>query len=342
MLATASADDYRRALPLVLADPGVDSVLAIFIPPLVAQAEAVAAAIATAARGSSKPVLATFFGAAGVPASLAPVPCYVFPESAAAALARVVSYAHWRNRPADVVRAQALDIDGAVVRAIVDRATGTGGGWLDPVSAFALIAACGVETAPVRVALTLETALAAAAHFGYPVVVKGAGPTLLHKTEAKAVFTGVANEDALEAAFNALCSRPGVTQVLVQRQIRGGVEMFIGGLLDAQFGHLVMCGSGGTMLELLGDTACRLTPLSDNVAREMIEGIRGKALLRGFRASAPVHEEAYRTTLLRIAALLDLCPEIEELDLNPVIVTADGAFAVDVRVRVAATARGEV
>jgi acetyl coenzyme A synthetase (ADP forming)-like protein len=335
MLATASAEDYRRALPLVLSDEGVDSVLAIFIPPLVTRADDVAEAIAATARGSSKPVLATFFGAAGVPEALAPVPCYVFPESAAAALARVVEYARWRSKPAGVVPVLP-DIDSDRARGIVARARATGGGWLDPLTAFSLVESCGIATAAVRTVITAEGALAAARQAGYPVVLKGAGPALLHKTEAKAVFTGLSSEDAVGRAFHALSRRPDVTQIIVQPQISGGVEMFAGGLLDPQFGHLVMCGSGGTLLELLRDTACRLSPLTDRGASEMIEEIRGKAMLRGYRGATPVDEAAYRDTLLRLSALLQLCPEIEELDLNPVIVTPEGAFAVDARVRVGA------
>ena len=337
MLATASADDYRRALPLVLADPAVDSVLVIFIPPLVTRTDEVAAAIAQAARGSAKPVLATFFGAAGVPDVLAPVPCYVFPESAAAALARVVEYAGWRGRPAGAVPAL-TDIDAVQCRTIIDQARATGGGWLDPLSAFALLESCGFTTAAVRTIVTVEGALAAAKEVGYPVVLKGAGPGLLHKTESAAVHIGLASEEAVKRAFHALNRRPDVTHVIVQRQVTEGVEMFAGGMFDAQFGHMVMCGSGGTLLELLRDTSCRLAPLTDRGASEMIEEIRGKALLRGFRGGPAVNEDAFRTTLLRVSALLRLCPEIEELDLNPVIVTTRGAYAVDVRVRVAAPA----
>ena len=337
MLATASAEDYRRALPLILNDAEVDSVLAIFIPPLVTRADDVAEAIAASARGSSKPVLATFFGAAGVPEALAPVPCYVFPESAAAALAKVVQYARWRAKPAGVVPVLP-EIDTGRARAVIERARATGGGWLDPLTAFALVESCGITTAAVRTVVTAEGALASARQAGYPVVLKGAGPQLLHKTESKAVFTGLASEDAVGRAFHALSRRPDVTQIIVQPQISGGVEMFAGGLLDPQFGHLVMCGSGGTLLELLLDTASRLSPLTDRGASEMIEEIRGKAMLRGYRGATPVDEAAYRMTLLRISALLQLGPDIEELDLNPVIVTPDGAFAVDARVRVAARA----
>lgn len=334
MLATASADDYRRALPLLLADPEVDSVLVIFIPPLVTQASDVADAIATTARGATKPVLATFFGAAGIPESLAPVPCYAFPESAAVALARALEYARWRARPVGTVPSY-RDLEVASMRSIIDRAQDTGGGWLDPSSAFALMENCGLTTAPLRTVITPEGALAAARELGYPVVLKGAGPTLLHKTEANAVHTGLASEDAVLRAFHALHRRPDVTHIIVQSQVRDGAEMFIGGMLDPHFGHMVMCGSGGTLLELVRDTSCRLVPVTDRGASDMVEEIRGKALLRGFRGSPPVDEEAYRGALLRVSALLQHCPEIEEIDLNPVIVTRDGAFVVDVRVRIA-------
>jgi acyl-CoA synthetase (NDP forming) len=318
---------------LLLGDEGVDSVLAIFIPPLVTQAQEVAEAIAGAARGATKPVLATFFGAAGVPATLAPVPCYVFPESAAAALARVVQYARWQSKPQGIVpRLGRFDLDRATD--LVDDSPIDADGWLDPLAAFQLLAACGIHTAPVSSVVTVEGALAAAARTGYPVVLKGAGPTLLHKTESKAVYVGLGSEEAVARAFHALSRRPDVTHVLVQPQIQEGVEMFVGGLLDPQFGHMVMGGPGGTLLELLRDTSCRLTPVTDRGAAEMIDELRGKALLRGFRGAAPVDEAAYREVILRVSHLLHACPAIEELDLNPVIVTRDRAVAVDARVRV--------
>lgn len=335
MLATASADDYRRTLPILLGDPGVDSVIVIFIPPLVTKADDVAEAIASTARSSSRPVLATFFGAAGMPEALAPVPCYEFPESAAAALARAVEYARWRQRPAGAVR-HFEDVDRQQCRRIIDRARATGGGWLDPPTAFALMEAAGLTVAPIRTVVSAEGALAAARELGYPVVLKGAGPTLLHKTEAGAVHTNLGSEEAVSRAFGALHRRPDVTHVIVQTQVRDGVEMFAGGLRDRQFGHMVLCGSGGTLLELLRDTSCRLVPVTDRGAADMVEEIRGKALLRGFRGGPMVDEASYRIALTRLSALLELCPEIEELDLNPVIVTANGAVVVDVRVRVGA------
>ena len=140
------------------------------------------------------------------------------------------------------------------------------------------------------------------------------------------------------AALAAIRPRhPDVAQVLVQPMVRG-VEMFVGVSLDPKFGRAVVCGSGGTLVELLRDTSCRLTPLTDVVAREMLDELRGVALLRGFRGAEPADESSFRDIVLRVSALVELCPEIQEIDLNPVIVSTRGATAVDARIRVAPSA----
>jgi acyl-CoA synthetase (NDP forming) len=113
-----------------------------------------------------------------------------------------------------------------------------------------------------------------------------------------------------------------------------GVEMIVGASFDPTFGHVLMCGSGGTQVELLRDTSCRLPPLTDETARDMLDEVRGIALVRGFRGAPPADEAGLREILLRISALVTACPDILELDLNPVIVSTTGACAVDARVRV--------
>jgi acyl-CoA synthetase (NDP forming) len=333
MLATASADDYRRAIPLLLADPAVDALLTIFIPPLVTDTSDVARAIAETARGSAKPMLATFFGAAGVPEILSPVPCYAFPESGVRALAHAVSHARWRRVPVESPPAYP-DIERTAAALIVDRALAAGGGWLPPTDTFTLLAAAGIPAAPTRLVATAGSAIATAHEIGLPVVLKGAGPTLLHKTEARAVFTDLADDAAVLRAFQALSEHAGVTQVVIQPMVRGGVEMFVGAFLDATFGHLVMCGRGGTLIELLKDASQRLAPLTERTAREMLDAIRGIPLLRGFRGAPRLDEPALRDIVLRVSALVEACPRIVELDLNPVIVTQSGACVVDARVRV--------
>jgi acyl-CoA synthetase (NDP forming) len=138
-------------------------------------------------------------------------------------------------------------------------------------------------------------------------------------------------------AYRDLTSRLGsrMTGVLIQRMAGEGVEMFIGGLQDPSFGPVVFCGSGGVLVELFGDAVCRLCPLTDVDTEEMVAEIRGIARLRGHRGKPPADESALRDALLRVAALLDACPEIQELDINPVNVLTHGVCALDVRLRVA-------
>ena len=333
MLATATAEDYRRAIPLLLRDPAIDSLLTIFIPPLVTNATDVARAITDCASASAKPVLATFFGASGVPDILSPVPCYTFPESAARALAHAAAYAAQRTAPLGTVPTFP-DIDRSAARAIVEQARATGGGWLSPLGSEALLQALGIPTAGSHVAHSVAQACTVARDIGFPVVLKGSGPDILHKTEAHAVHTSLEDERAVAHAYRALARRSDVLQVLVQ-PMRRGVEMFVGVSRDEKFGHAIVCGSGGTLVELMHDTSCRLAPLTDVSAREMLDELRGIALLRGYRGSEPADESALLEILLRVSALVEMCPDIEELDLNPVIVSANGATAVDVRVRVA-------
>jgi acetyl coenzyme A synthetase (ADP forming)-like protein len=332
MLATASAEDYRRAIPLLLRDPAIDSLLTIFIPPLVTDAGDVARAITGCARDSAKPVLATFFGASGVPEILSPVPCYTFPESAARALAHAASYA--AQRTAALGRTPAFpDIDRAAVRAIVEQARADGGGWLPARGCEALLEACGIPTCDTYIVGTAAEACAAARDIGYPVVLKGSGPDILHKTEAHVVHPSLTDDASVSDAYRALSRHPDVRQVLVQPMVRG-VEMFVGASLDPKFGHAVVCGSGGTLVELVHDVSCRLAPLTDVAAQEMLDELRGVVLLRGHRGAPVADESSLRDIVLRVSALLELCPEIQELDLNPVIVSTVGATAVDARIRI--------
>ncbi len=122
--------------------------------------------------------------------------------------------------------------------------------------------------------------------------------------------------------------------LLVQRMVSGGVEMMVGALNDRTFGHVMVVGTGGVLVDLLADSACRLCPVADRDAVEMVNALKGARLLRGFRGAPVADEAALRETILRISALLSLCPEIQELDVNPVSVLEHGIVALDVRVRV--------
>jgi acetyl coenzyme A synthetase (ADP forming)-like protein len=341
MLASASADHYRRALSTILRDDTIDSVIAIFIPPLVTDPAEVAAAIAGGANGThDKPVLGVFMRSGDAPAALSPVPSYAFPESAAAALARVTSYGQWRTKR--VIPAPTLDkFDAADIRRITDRILSRGAGWALPDESLALLTAAGIETAASRVAKDAEGAVRAATDLGFPVVLKALGPTLLHKTERKAVSLNLRDAAGVRAAYEDFSSRfsDEMTAVLVQQMVPSGVEMLVGALQNPLFGPLIACGTGGVLVDVLADTAFRLHPLTGSDVHEMVDELRGSRLLRGYRGSQPADEPALRDVLLRVSELVRVAPEIQELDLNPVIVLPAGARVADVRVRIETATR---
>lgn len=338
MLASAPAEHYHRAAAAILADEGVDSLLVIFIPPLVTEPDAVARAIAEASRwAGSKPVLGVFMRTAGAPPALAPIPCYAFPESAAIALARVTEYGAWRRTPPPPEVAPA-SIDAGEARRIVGRAVARGDVWLEAGDVDALMHAIGVPTPPAAIARDAAQAAAAAVSVGFPVAVKALGPALLHKTERQALVLDVDDEDAVRRACDSLQARLGsdVTGFLIQAMVPAGVEMIVGATIDPQFGPLVVCGSGGVLVDLLGDSSVRLHPLTADDARAMVDELKGARLLRGYRGRPPADEGALHEVLARVSSLLDACPEVVELDINPLLVLRSGASAVDVRVRVEA------
>jgi acyl-CoA synthetase (NDP forming) len=228
------------------------------------------------------------------------------------------------------------DVQPALARLVVERALERGGGWLTAVEANALLAAVGIGVPRSNMATSVNDAVEKAARLGYPVAIKAVGPSLLHKTESKAVRLNLSNRGEVLAAAAALQLALGdrMEGLLVQRMVPGGAEMMLGAINDPTFGHVIVCGSGGVMIELLADSACRLYPVTSQDAAEMVESLKGIRLLRGFRGNAPADEGAFREAVLRISALVGICPEIQELDVNPLSVLEEGVSALDVRVRV--------
>jgi acyl-CoA synthetase (NDP forming) len=335
MIASATPRDYERSMRALLADPGIDSLLVIYIPPIASDPDAVARAIVRGTRGTSLPVVATYMSAKGVPRDLKRIPCYPFPESAAVALARVASYGEWRRRG----RGAALAPPGIreeEARAIVAQAMSRGGGWLSPEEAVRLLDALGIPAARSRAVSDAREAVAAAGAIGYPVALKAVGPTILHKTEAGGLALSLTSAPEVAAAHADLSRRLGASMsgALVQEMVPGGVEVIVGATYDPAFGPLVLYGSGGTLVELLGDVSFRIAPLTGADVEDMLAEVRGTALLEGFRGAPAGDVAALRDALARVSVLLTLCPEVLELDINPLKVLPSGAKAVDARIRV--------
>jgi acetyl coenzyme A synthetase (ADP forming)-like protein len=345
LIAAATAEQYRQALGLVAADPNVDAVVVIFIPPLVTRAEDVARAILEAAAepAEKKPLLAVFMSARGAPPALRTgairIPAYAFPESAAIALAHAVRYAEWRRRPPSAPPGlEGLRRDEAA--ALVAAALARGGGWLGPTEVQRLLACYGVALAEQGTGTTPAEAGALAAALGGAVALKAVAPGLLHKTEAGAVRLGLEGAAAVQQAAGEMADRLATagsppTGFLVQRMVPPGAEMIVGVVHDPQFGPVIACGAGGVMVELLRDVSVRLAPLTTADAAEMVRELKSYPLLTGFRGGAPRDVAALEDALLRVGALAEDLPQIAELDCNPLLVLDEGAVVVDARVRVA-------
>ena len=333
MLGSASAASYQAALPVVLDDPHVDAVLALFVPAVSATADEVATAVDAAARaaGGEKPVLAVVMSSEGVPDALragSAAAAFAYPESAARALGRVADRGAWLRRPVGAV--PRLDgIDHAAAAVVVEQALARADdSWLDPAETRKLLAAYGLSLVPERIAADAKAAATAAAELRYPVVVKSATPGA-HKTETGGVALDLEDEAlVLEAA-----ARIGFP-VVVQPMLRGGTELLAGLLQDPVFGPLVAFGPGGVYAELIGEASLRIAPLTDIDAEELVTGGKAGRLVGGFRGAEPANVASLVELVLRLGALGEEVPAVAELDLNPVLGFPDRAVAVDARVRV--------
>jgi acetyl coenzyme A synthetase (ADP forming)-like protein len=343
MIATATAGHYRRALEAVLADPNVDSAVALFVPPLGVRQEDVAEAIVGAAAGhATKPVLAVLMGREGLPQGRAElhragIPAYVFPESAARALAALRRHREWRARPA--LAPQRFTVDARAAAAAVRGARAAGRRKLSEFEALDLLTAYGIPTARTRFARHVDDAARAAAEIGYPVAVKVVSPDIVHKTDVGGVRTDIgtalelrqACAEMLDAVTRGAASAT-VEGILVHQMIRGGRETIVGFARDPLFGPLLMFGLGGVYVEALGDVVFRMAPIQALDAHDMVRGIRAVRILEGVRGASPVAFGALAEILLRLSQLaLDL-DEILEVDVNPLLAFPDGAVAVDARV----------
>ena len=204
------------------------------------------------------------------------------------------------------------------------------GNILDEHEAKQFLNACGIPTVTEQIAGTPAQAAAFAAAQGYPVVVKGLLPGAVHKTEQDLVRLGIASDGLLENAWNQLHDRmAGKGTVLIQAMLKGQTELIVGALRDPQFGPCVMCGLGGTLAEILDDVAFAVAPLSQADALALIGRLKTQPLLNGFRGAVPVDRETLAAILVRLGDVMNACPSIHEIDINPLICVAGQPVAVD-------------
>ncbi len=208
------------------------------------------------------------------------------------------------------------------------------GGSLTERESKAILALYGVPATEERLCTGREDAVRTADALGYPVVAKVEAPDIRHKSDIGGVRLNLRDAaavgDAYDAITAAVAGQPGVAGVIVARMVPPGVEMIVGARRDAQFGPLVVFGFGGTLVEIVGDVAVRLAPVTPAEVRDALDGLRMRRVLDGARGAPPADVDGFCRLVARVSDLVaDLADDISEIDVNPVILGPDGGIAVD-------------
>ncbi|MCY7317924.1 MAG: bifunctional acetate--CoA ligase family protein/GNAT family N-acetyltransferase [Ramlibacter sp.] len=341
---------YQDALKVLLAAAEVDAVLFIHAPTALVPAADIAGACLALIADTAKPVLACWLGdgaVAGARAlySAAGVPCYSTPERAAAAWLQLVDF---QRNQRELQQLPLPRVDGVVPRraqalALLERAAANGREWLDASEAQDLLAAYGIPGLRTLRAADVEAAVTLAAGIGFPVVLKIVSQQVIHKSDVGGVALGLATSDAVRAAAIRMRQQvarlnPGATvlgftvQPMVNRP--HAHEMIAGLATDPVFGPVLLFGQGGTDVELSVRHAVALPPLGAGLARDLVARSGVAPLLAAHRGRPAIDDQALIDTLLKVSQLAcDLAP-LAELDINPLLVDAQGVLALDARVRV--------
>lgn len=248
-----------------------------------------------------------------------------FPDEASLGVA--MSRVYSTPKPA-TIHPETLAVDNQKIRNIIDLAEN---GYLAPKQVQALLDAAGIARAGEAVVKSAAEAVTEAARLGYPVVMKVVGP--IHKSDVGGVVLNVKDAETVAAEFERMIKIKDTTAILIQPMLNG-LELFAGAKKEGLFGHMLLCGLGGIFIEVLKDVASELVPIDRTIAHTMIKKLKSYALLEGVRGQQGIDIDAFETVLIRLSALLQIAPEISELDLNPLLGTAKAVVAVDARINI--------
>lgn len=205
-------------------------------------------------------------------------------------------------------------------------------GWIPEPEAKRLFAMAGLDVPKFIWARARDEAVKFAGSIGYPVVAKVVSPRIIHKSDVGGVITGIDSDEGLEKAFHAFEKMEGFEGVLVEETVRGR-ELIIGAKIDYQFGPVILLGIGGTGVEIYRDVTMRLAPIDKGDIISMIDSLKGRDLITGFRGGDPINVDNLTVMMLEFSSLIiDLENNIQSIDLNPVICSKDRCVIADARI----------
>jgi acetyltransferase len=347
LLGDADPERYARALEIAAKDPNSDGLMVVLAPQGMTDPGRIAQKLEPYAK-STKPILASFMGGDSITPAKAVlndlgIPLFSYPDTAAKVVCYMWQYTYnLRGLYETPVLAEGPDTATAKGRAakIIDQVRSSGRKLLNEVESKQLLAAYDIPTVETHVAISEDDAVRMAVAMAFPVVLKLFSETITHKTDVGGVKLNLSNEVAVRRAFQEIKSsvsqKAGVQHfagVTVQPMVRlDGYELILGSSVDAQFGPVLLFGSGGQLVEIYRDRAIALPPLNTTLAHRLMEQTRIFTALKGVRGRKAVNIVELEKLLVRFSELVVEQPWISEIDINPLLASVDGFIALDARV----------
>ncbi len=346
MIASAPIEHYTQTLETVIADENVDMIVVIYLPFLgLKDIDVAKALMEIKAKNPSKPILGVFMTTSDFFTQISNMnvnmPFYMYAEEAAEALARLDQQRQWMQKPAGKI--PCYDVDRSKVESIIRNSVKEGRDQLTTLESIDVLQAYGIRACKYGLATNEDEVVNLGNSIGYPVVMKMTSKTTSHKTDVGGVVVNIRSEEQLRKEYKGLLERleakgllDGLEGVIIQEMVKGNREMVCGIATDPQYGPMMMFGLGGVFVEALKDVTFRIAPLTDIDAAEMVKSVKAYKLLQGARGTKPAQINQIEETLLRLSQLVNDFKFIDELDINPLLIseaTGEG-IAVDGRIKV--------
>lgn len=346
MIASAPIEHYKQTLETVIAEDNVDMIMVIYLPFMGLKDIDVAKAVMEIKKAHpEKPVLGVFMTKTDFFMQIADMevnmPFFMYAEEAADGFNRLNQQRLWQARPEG--KTPFFKVDQAKTESIIKQALAENRDQLTTLESIDVLEAYGIRACKYGLATNEEEVAKLGNEIGYPVVMKMTSKTTSHKTDVGGVRVNIQSEESLRAEYKDLIAKltekgllEGLEGVIIQEMVKGSREMVCGIATDPQYGPMMMFGLGGVFIEVLKDVTFRMAPLTDIDAKEMIKSVKSYKLLEGARGTKPAQMEQIEETLLRLSQLVSDYSFIDELDINPLLIsekTGEG-IAVDGRIKV--------
>lgn len=330
----ADAARYDHAIRTVMDDPNVACVVALLAPTDLVDISSVARTLTAFAGSSPKPIVTSFVGGKEMMAPIdmlkaAGIPNYPSPERGIRALAAMVEHRHSLDRK-ESHAVKPIEADHEAVREVISSVRSEGRLQLSENEGKRILKAYGIATPREGIAHDLASALKLAEEIGYPVVMKVESPDIAHKTDVGGVVLDIDDGQELERSYQVMLSKvreklpkARVTGVSIQKMVKGR-EVIVGMVRDDQFGPVITFGLGGIFVEIMRDVTQGIAPLDRDDVERMVRSIRAYPMLAGARGKRPGDIPALVEVILKISQMAMEFPELEELEMNPVMVGDEG------------------